>query len=152
MSEHLRELKPSSGAAGGVAMAGILMLLATFALSRRADALPSYAQQTGLACGQCHVSPAGGGPRTALGNTFAANGHKLRSAGKAANPAAPGGGKSATTSPAMVTVPPPPLSYPAVTANPGSYYSSAVNPSFGHVPELSYSNSVDTRIDPFGNR
>jgi hypothetical protein len=42
-----------------------------------ARALPLYAEQTGLPCGRCHVDPAGGGPRTAFGNTFAANGHRL---------------------------------------------------------------------------
>lgn len=42
-----------------------------------ADALPIYARQTGLPCGQCHVNPAGGGPRTAFGKAFAANGHRL---------------------------------------------------------------------------
>lgn len=42
-----------------------------------ASALPQYAQQTGLACGKCHVDPNGGGTRTAFGNAFKANGHKL---------------------------------------------------------------------------
>jgi hypothetical protein len=42
-----------------------------------AHALPKYAAETGLACGRCHVNPAGGGPRTAFGQAFAANGHKL---------------------------------------------------------------------------
>ena len=153
--EHLHSLKPLTGIAYGLAVAGALALvaaLATFAVPHRADALPAYAQQTGLACGRCHVSAAGGGPRTAFGNAFAANGHKLPSAGKPAKPAA--GAKTAAPSPAKVAAPPPPppLSYPAVTANPGSYYSPAVNPYFGHVPELSYSNSTDTRIYPFGNR
>lgn len=45
----------------------------------RANALPAYAQQTGLPCGRCHTNPAGGGARTAFGNAFAANGHKLPS-------------------------------------------------------------------------
>ena len=42
-----------------------------------AAALPAYAAQTGKACGACHQSPAGGGPRNAFGEAFAANGHKL---------------------------------------------------------------------------
>lgn len=62
--------------------AAVAMLLATSAVtlsSRRAEALPAYAQQTGLPCGRCHVNPAGGGPNTAFGKGFAANGHKLPS-------------------------------------------------------------------------
>jgi hypothetical protein len=39
--------------------------------------LPAYAASTGKACGACHVNPAGGGPRNAFGDAFAANGHKL---------------------------------------------------------------------------
>lgn len=46
---------------------------------RTAQALPIYAQRTGLPCGQCHVNPQGGGPRTAFGQAFAANGHHLPS-------------------------------------------------------------------------
>jgi hypothetical protein len=42
-----------------------------------AQARPLYARQTGLACGMCHVDPAGGGPRTAFGRAFARNGHRL---------------------------------------------------------------------------
>jgi mono/diheme cytochrome c family protein len=42
-----------------------------------AEALPAYAAQTKKACGACHQNPAGGGPRNAFGEAFAANGHKL---------------------------------------------------------------------------
>ena len=49
----------------------------TIAAPKSAQALPAYAQQTGKACGACHKNPAGGGPRNAYGNAFAANGHKL---------------------------------------------------------------------------
>lgn len=45
--------------------------------SRQAQATPQYATQTGLSCGQCHVSAAGGGPLKALGKRFKTNGHKL---------------------------------------------------------------------------
>ena len=51
--------------------------LVTIAVPKSAHALPAYAQQTGKACGACHKNPAGGGPRTSLGEAFAANGHKL---------------------------------------------------------------------------
>ncbi len=49
----------------------------TIAVPKSATALPAYAAATGKACGACHANPAGGGPRNAFGNAFAANGHKL---------------------------------------------------------------------------
>ena len=79
-----RELKPVPGLvfglAGALATASIVAL-AAFAAPRPADALPSYAQQTKLACGRCHVSAAGGGALTGFGKAFAANGHKVPSKG-----------------------------------------------------------------------
>jgi hypothetical protein len=42
-----------------------------------AHAMPAYAQQTGKACGFCHVNKAGGGALTAAGKKFQSNGHKL---------------------------------------------------------------------------
>ena len=62
--EHEHDLKPVAGAVYGLAGAGAVALIvgfAAFAAPRPADALPAYAQQTGLACGRCHVNPAGGG-------------------------------------------------------------------------------------------
>lgn len=64
----------------GLAAAMAIVLTAGGAVliaPRPANALPAYAQQTGLACGRCHVNPKGGGPNTAFGKSFAANGHKL---------------------------------------------------------------------------
>jgi hypothetical protein len=61
---------------GVVAALGIGGML-TIAAPEPAAALPAYASSTGKACGACHTNPAGGGPRTAYGNAFAANGHKL---------------------------------------------------------------------------
>jgi mono/diheme cytochrome c family protein len=49
----------------------------TIAVPKSAQALPAYAAATGKACGACHQNPAGGGPRNAFGEAFAANGHKL---------------------------------------------------------------------------
>jgi mono/diheme cytochrome c family protein len=49
----------------------------TIAAPKSAQALPAYAASTGKACGACHQNPAGGGPRNAFGEAFAANGHKL---------------------------------------------------------------------------
>lgn len=63
------------GAAGAVA---VLIAGAAITLSpRQAQALPAYAAQTGFPCGKCHENPAGGGPRNAYGQAFAANGHKV---------------------------------------------------------------------------
>ncbi len=102
---RLHELKSLAGAAYGVAAAGAAALivgLATFSAPRSADALPAYAQQTGLACGRCHVNPAGGGARTPFGNAFAANGHKVPSKGAkpgktSANEGAPAAAPAAST-------------------------------------------------------
>jgi len=60
-----------------VATAALIMGMTMTLTSRPASALPAYAQQTGKACGYCHENPAGGGKRTAAGEKFAANGHKL---------------------------------------------------------------------------
>ena len=60
-------------AAAAFAVSGVLMIAAP----KHASALPAYAASTGKACGACHQNPAGSGPRTALGEAFAANGHKL---------------------------------------------------------------------------
>ena len=60
-------------AVAALAVGGML----TIAAPKRATALPAYAAATGKACGACHQNPAGGGPRTSLGEAFAANGHKL---------------------------------------------------------------------------
>jgi mono/diheme cytochrome c family protein len=65
--------KVLGGAVAVLAAAGML----TIAAPKSATALPAYAASTGKACGACHTNPAGGGPRTALGEAFAANGHKL---------------------------------------------------------------------------
>jgi hypothetical protein len=57
----------------------MLMLTGTFMLaSRPAQATSPFAQQTGLPCGECHVSPAGSDWRlTPLGQRFKDNGNKL---------------------------------------------------------------------------
>ena len=97
--EHDRDLEAVPAALYGVAGVGavaLLLALAAFAAPRPAVALPAYAQQTGLACGRCHVNPAGGGARTAFGNAFAANGHKVASAKEPGKKAAGGGAPSAT--------------------------------------------------------
>lgn len=46
-------------------------------VSGPANATAQFAQQTGKACGYCHVNPAGGGKLKASGEKFKANGNKL---------------------------------------------------------------------------
>jgi hypothetical protein len=81
MHKERSTLIPLAALLGGVASIGFAVLLAGAAITatpQQAQALPKYAAQTGLACGKCHVNPAGGGPRTAFGKAFAANGHKVK--------------------------------------------------------------------------
>jgi hypothetical protein len=61
----------------GVAAAGFLAVVTMTMSSAPAVALPTYAQQTGKACGFCHSNPAGSGKLTASGEKFKAKGHKL---------------------------------------------------------------------------
>ncbi|MGC2587020.1 MAG: hypothetical protein WA445_12210 [Pseudolabrys sp.] len=96
-----RNLRPTPVAVYGLAgtlLATSLIGLATFTIPKPASALPAYAQQTGLACGRCHVNAAGGGARTAFGNAYAANGHKVPS--KGAKP-----GKTSETAPPAAVSP-----------------------------------------------
>jgi hypothetical protein len=77
----LKNTSPSEGAlrvgAAALASAACIAAVAATLGPRPAHALPKYARRTGLACGQCHVNPEGGGPRNAFGRAFAANGHHL---------------------------------------------------------------------------
>ena len=63
--------------AGGFAVATLLAAAALTFSPGQAQATVKYAEQTGLPCGKCHVNPGGGGRRTAFGDEFAANGHKV---------------------------------------------------------------------------
>jgi len=63
--------------AAGVATAILIAAAAVTLSPGQAQATPAYAAQTKLACGQCHVNAAGGGPTNAYGKAFAANGHKV---------------------------------------------------------------------------
>jgi hypothetical protein len=72
--------KPMLGIVSGLIGVSLLTFGAVVSMAPPpASALPAYSQQTGLGCGRCHVNPAGGGPNTAFGKAFAANGHKLPS-------------------------------------------------------------------------
>ena len=63
--------------AAGLVFVVRIAAVASSLAPRTVQALPLYAQRTGLVCGQCYVNPAGGGPRTGFGRAFAANGHRL---------------------------------------------------------------------------
>ena len=53
-------------------LTGAVVTFASIITPTGTSALPSYAPATGQACGVCHVNPAGGGPRTIIGQAFAA--------------------------------------------------------------------------------
>ena len=79
-SNYDSKLKTIIGATYGVVGAGAITLLVGLVVipaPRLASAMPSYTQQTGLSCGQCHANPAGGGALTSFGKSFAANGHQV---------------------------------------------------------------------------
>ena len=61
------------GTVTGILIAGAVCLVA----AQPAEATPKFATDTGKACGECHVSPAGGGKLTPFGEAFKANGNKL---------------------------------------------------------------------------
>ena len=63
-----------TAALGG--LAAIAAIGAVALAPRPAAATPQYAQQTGLPCGRCHVSPAGGSGLNPFGQRFKANGHR----------------------------------------------------------------------------
>jgi hypothetical protein len=63
---------------GSVALAAAVLFAGSIGAPRSASALPAYSQKEGKACGYCHVNPAGGGPRTAKGKQYQANGHKFK--------------------------------------------------------------------------
>jgi len=66
-------LAGAAGLAAAVLVSGAIITVA----SRQAEATPQFAQQTGKPCGQCHVSPAGGGKLKPFGAKFKAKGYKL---------------------------------------------------------------------------
>ena len=58
--------------ATGVVLAGLALT------PRSAAALPTYAQRENKPCGYCHVNPAGGGDRNAIGRDYEENGHTFK--------------------------------------------------------------------------
>ena len=79
MHHVMNGLKPAAvlAAIGGCAIFGLLFAATMVLAPREAAATPAYGQQTGMACGQCHVNPAGGGKLTTFGMNWQAKGHKL---------------------------------------------------------------------------
>lgn len=63
--------------AGGAIFALLSAATIVVVAPREAGATAAYGQQTGMACGQCHRNPAGGGKLTAFGMSWQAGGHKL---------------------------------------------------------------------------
>jgi hypothetical protein len=59
------------------ALASAVLFTALVTAPRSATALPAYSQKEGKACGYCHVNPAGGGERNAMGKQYEANGHEF---------------------------------------------------------------------------
>ena len=62
----------------GVSALALVGAASVFLAPSPASAKPQFAAQTGLACGQCHVNPAGGGKLKSFGKKFKANGFKLK--------------------------------------------------------------------------
>ncbi len=62
----------------GIGAALLIGGTVTLLVPRTAAAKPEFAAQTGLPCGQCHTSPAGGGKLKAFGEKFKANGFKVK--------------------------------------------------------------------------
>jgi hypothetical protein len=63
--------------ATGTAAAIVVCGAAALAMSQPAAATAQFAKDTGKACGDCHTNAKGGGPLTALGEKFKANGNKM---------------------------------------------------------------------------
>src|SRR3972149_10414787 len=66
IGSRTRSIIPALGLAGAV------VALVVLAGAGPPSALPNDAAATGQACGVCHVNPAGGGPRTPIGQAFEA--------------------------------------------------------------------------------
>ncbi len=78
VANRLKQTGILAGMAGG-AVATLLVAAAMVLAPREAAATPAYGQQTGMACGQCHVKPAGGGKLTTFGMNWQAKGRQLPS-------------------------------------------------------------------------
>jgi cytochrome c5 len=61
----------------GTAAALVIVGATSLMISRPAVATAQFAAETKLSCAACHTNPQGGGPLTALGEKFKANGNKM---------------------------------------------------------------------------
>ncbi len=64
--------------ADGIGTVALISAVGAILTPSPASAKPEYAAQTHLACGKCHVNPAGGGALKSFGKKFQANGHKVK--------------------------------------------------------------------------
>jgi len=71
-------LKKTIIVAGLCALAAVVLLAGLAVAPRSAAALPTYAQKENKPCEYCHVSPAGGGARNAIGRQYEENGHTFK--------------------------------------------------------------------------
>jgi len=72
-------VKSNKGFALACGIAAVVMIASVTSLFifQPAAATPQFASDTGKSCGECHTDPKGGGPLTAFGEKFKANGNKL---------------------------------------------------------------------------
>ena len=64
--------------AGLGALAAVVLLAGLAVAPQSATALPTYAQREHLDCESCHMNPAGGGIRNAIGKQYEEDGHKFK--------------------------------------------------------------------------
>jgi hypothetical protein len=69
--------KTALAVVGGTLAAVAIVAATSLAIVRPAAATAQFAKDTGKACGDCHTNPSGGGPLTAFGQQFKANGNKM---------------------------------------------------------------------------
>jgi hypothetical protein len=63
--------------AGSGALTAVVLLAGLAVAPQSATALPTYAQREHLDCESCHMNPAGGGIRNAIGKQYEENSHKF---------------------------------------------------------------------------
>lgn len=130
----------------GISIGLILVVAGLISLLNPAPslALPTYAAATGQSCATCHINPAGGGPRTAIGQRFEAIAtHSTDPAGAWAQVQAQIAQPTATTEPPAAT----PTTAPAA-ATPTSP-AAAPKPAATTAPAAKPTTKLPTTGDPF---
>jgi hypothetical protein len=64
--------------AGSGALGAVVLLAGLAVVPQSATAPPTYAQKEHVDCEYCHVNPADGGVRNAIGKQYEANGHTFK--------------------------------------------------------------------------